>query len=201
MDAPASQVRLVSAARAKLLAKMGVRTTRDLVTLYPHRYIDLGNIVSAAAAPIGEMATVVGVIDEIHEKQPRPRLHILEVGLADETGVILGVWFRQPWMVKRMRVGMRVAFSGKVTFDYGFKRIVSPFIEILDEEQGMQPSQALVPVHPTTEGLSTTWVRRLVANAVEQTSDVKDPLPAGLRQTRSLVSRKAALRSRRNRAS
>ncbi|MGI6032907.1 MAG: ATP-dependent DNA helicase RecG [Coriobacteriales bacterium] len=194
LDSSVENIRAVSAGRARILAKLGVRTVRDLLSNYPHRYIDLSKVASAASAPLGEVVTVVGTVDEIREKQPRPRLNILEVAVVDQTGVIIGVWFRQPWMAKRFQRGMRVALSGKVTFDYGFKRMNSPFVEFLGEDGSNRFTPQLVPVHPTTEGLSTSWMRRLVANALEQTSDISDPLPPELVRARGLMSKKLALR-------
>lgn len=193
LDEPVVRVRAVSANRAKLLSKMGIESVRDLLTCFPNRYIDLTAVYPIAAAPLGQTVTVIGTVDEVTRKQPRPRLDILEVGLVDETGVILGVWFRQPWMASRFEKGMRVALSGKVTFDYGFKRMNSPFVEVLGPG-GERENVGLIPVHPATEGLSSTWMRRFIANALEQCADCHDPLPASLRAARGLVNRKRALR-------
>lgn len=190
-----ARVRAVSAGRANSLAKMGMRTVRDLIENYPHRYIDLSNVQPAARAPIGEFVTVIGTVDEITEKQPRRRLHILEVSVFDGTGVIIATWFRQPWMTAKFERGMRVAFSGKVSFEYGFKRMNSPHVAFLgDPDQPGQKSLQMLAVHPTTEGVSTTWMRRFIANALEQTSDMTDPLPAYLRARHGLIGRKGALR-------
>jgi ATP-dependent DNA helicase RecG len=193
LDEPVVRVRAVSANRAKLLSKMGIESVRDLLTCYPNRYIDLTAVYPIATAPLEETVTVIGTVDEVTRKQPRPRLDILEVGLVDETGVMLGVWFRQPWMANRFEKGMRVALSGKVTFDYGFKRMNSPFVEVLGPD-GERGGVGMIPVHPATEGLSSTWMRRFIANALEQCADCHDPLPASLRAARGLVSRKRALR-------
>ena len=188
-------VRAVSAPRAKLLSKMGIRTVFDLLTCYPHRYIDLTHVVSIARAQIGETVTVVGTVYEVAQRTPRPRLDIVEVSLVDDSGILMGVWFRQPWMGRRFKQGARVAFSGKVTFDYGFKRMNSPFVEFLGESDEQAPTAPLIAVHPTTEGLSTTWMRRFVANALEQCADVTDPLPPTLRRGQRLMNRKSALRA------
>lgn len=187
-------VRAVSAGRAKLLGKLGIRSASDLLTCYPKRYIDLSETSSCAGARVGQTVTVVGSVHEVVEKNPSPRMSILEVTLVDDTGMLLGVWFRQPWMAKRFNAGARVAFSGKVGFDYGYKRMNSPFVEFLDAADSQSPSMPFVPVHPATEGLSTTWMRRFAANALEQCSDITDPLPARLRLARQLMSKKAALR-------
>ncbi len=195
LDRGAGKVRAVSPARAKNLSKMGIVTVRDLLENYPRRYIDLSNVESAARAPIGQFVTVVGTVDEITEKQPRRRLHILEVSIFDGTGIIIATWFRQPWMAAKFERGMRVAFSGKVSFEYGFKRMSNPYVAFLGEPGQPQARLAqMIAVHPTTEGISTTWMRRFVANALEQTADMTDALPVDLRLKHGLIGKKAALR-------
>lgn len=195
LDCDVSKVRAVSPARAKNLSKLGISTVRSLLENYPRRYIDLSNVESAARAPIGQFVTVVGTVDEIVEKQPRKRLHILEVSVFDGTGVIIAAWFRQPWMTAKFERGMRVAFSGKVTFEYGFKRMANPHVAFLGEPgQGQTHLVQMLAVHPATEGISTTWMRRFIANALEQTADMTDPLPAYLRLKHNLIGKKAALR-------
>ena len=190
-----SRVKAVSANRAKLLAKMDIRTVSDLLANYPHRYIDLSHTASVSTAKIGDFVTVVGTVDEVVEKQPRPKMHILEVSVFDGTGILICTWFRQPWLAKRFSKGMRIAVSGKVTFDYGFKRMSAPFVAYLDDsDAGSSALSQLLSVHSTTEGISSTWMRRFIANALEQTADATDALPAILRTSRGLISFKAALR-------
>lgn len=194
-DEPVVKVRAVSASRAAVLRKMGIRSVRDLIENYPRRYIDLSNVETVSRAPIGQFVTVIGQVDEVKEKKTRKNIHILEVSVFDGTGILIATWFRQPWMASRFEKGMRVAFSGKVAFDYGFKRMNSPLVAFLDASGGNGRSMpGMLAVHPTVEGLSATWMRRLIANAIEQASDIDDPLPAELRDRYSLMSKKAALK-------
>lgn len=195
LDCDVGKIRAVSPARAKNLSKLGISTVRELLENYPRRYIDLSNVETAARAPIGQFVTVVGTVDEVVEKQPRKRLHILEVSVFDGTGVIIATWFRQPWMAAKFERGMRVAFSGKVTFEYGFKRMANPYVAFLGEPGQEQARLVqMLAVHPATEGISATWMRRFVANALEQTADMTDPLPVELRLKHKLIGKKAALR-------
>ena len=48
-------------------------------------------------------------------------------------------------------------------------------------------SGRILPVHPATEGLSSNWVRRLVAEALDAYGDVPDTLPALIRVRRDLM--------------
>lgn len=193
LESPVTAVSGCAGARAKRLEKLGIRTVRDLVTWYPHRYIDLSHICTCAEAPIGETVTVMGRLEGVKQKQPRGNLHIIEAAVVDETGAMGCVWFRQPWLINKLHPGDMVSATGKVAFNYGMKQMTSPMFEVVGSDDA-SPKLAMIPVHRATEGLAPSWMRRLVANALSQLGDVSDPLPAALRAKRALCGRKAALR-------
>ena len=193
LDEPVSRVRLVSPGRARALEKLGVRTVRDLVTHFPRSYIDLSNVATVAGARIGDMCTIRGRVYEMKLKKPRRNLSLVEMTLVDDTGTLMVTAFRQPWLMDQVKAEDIVAVSGKVSFDYGFKRMTNPFIEVLGEGQAVTGS--VVPVHPATEKLSAAWVRRIVANGLEMVRGCFDPLPLGLRLRYRLMSRDAALQA------
>lgn len=179
--------------RAAVLAKRGIATVGDLVTHFPARYLDMSAVPKIRDAAIGEECTVVGRIHEIVEKRPRPRMTITEITLFDGTGIMLGVWFRQPWIAAKYKVGDSVAFSGKVTFDYGSKRMSAPFVEMLGDDTDR--AGRILPIHPTSEGLSTNWLRRLIASAIEDVDGAIDFLPQKVRTVRGLMRLDSALRA------
>ena len=191
---PVTAVSGCAGARAKRLEKLGIRTVGDLVTWYPHRYIDLSHICSCAEAPIGETVTVMGRLEGVKQKQPRGNLHIIEAAVVDQTGAVACVWFRQPWLINKLHPGDTVSMTGKVAFNYGMKQMTSPMFEVVGKEDA-SPKLAMIPVHRATEGLAPSWMRRLVANALTQLGDAPDALPAALRAKHGLCGRKAALRA------
>lgn len=190
---PVSTLRYVDARRADALARLGVVTIGDLVRHYPFRYLDLTAIADIRTVPAGAEATVVGHVHEVKVKNPRPRLTITEVALLDGTGALIGVWFNQPHIARMFRVGERVAFAGTVMFEYGLKQMRTPFVEKLPEEAEGPGIARILPVHRTTEGLSTNWLRRLVSEALIDAGDLPDPLPAELRARHDLMPLAAAL--------
>lgn len=194
-DAPVSSARYVDRNRAALLEKLPVRTVGDLVRHYPFRYLDLTDVRTLSSVKPGHEATVVGRVHEVKVKRPRPRLTVTEVALVDGTGVLIGVWFNQPWVQQRFIAGEVVAFAGKVEFDYGLKKITSPFVEKLaGNDDAKEWTGRVLPVHRSTEGLSTGWLRRLVAAAVDDYGSVVDHLPSELRSRRGLMPLHVALR-------
>ena len=126
LDEPVSRVRLVSPARAAALEKLGVCTLRDLLTHFPRSYIDLSQVETCGTARIGEVCTIRGTVHEIKLKKPRYNLKLVEIALVDGTGILVVTCFRQPWLMDQVKAGDAVAVSGKVTFDYGYKRMTNP---------------------------------------------------------------------------
>lgn len=191
-DEVVGRVRLVSPTRAHALEGLGIRTIRDLVTHFPRRYIDLSRKESVVSACIGEQCTVEGSIHEIKLKRPKPKLALVEITLVDGTGTLMVTAFRQPWLMNNLKAGMRIAVAGKLEFNYGFKRMINPFIEEVGEGAALGGG-IIVPVHPATEKLTTAWMRRLVENALAHVTGLLDPLPLALRTKYRLMSRGAAL--------
>lgn len=192
LDEPVERVSMVSPARATTLHKMGIEAVRDLVYHRPRRYVDLSAVATIATAPIGQSCTIVGTIDKIQLKKPRYNLSLIEIGLVDTTGVIMVTVFRQPWLMKSLEAGMRIAIAGKVEFNYGFKRMTNPLIDVLENEETV--AGKVLAIHPATEKLSAAMIRRLVGNALEYCEGMFDFLPLSLRQKYSLMSQRDALR-------
>ena len=191
-DAPVTTVRMVSPKRAQALRKLGISTVRDLVSNYPRRYIDMSNVQTIAQARIGEQCTIKAQVHEVKLKRPKPRLALAEVTVVDSTGTLIITAFRQPWLADQLKHGMAVAISGKVEFNFGFKRMTNPYIEAL-EGAGEDFHGMIVPVHPSTGAIKQGMMRRLVLNALDEVAGVIDPLPLTLRTKYRLMSRSSAL--------
>ena len=192
LDAPVTSVRMVSPKRAKALGKLGIATVRDLLGNYPRRYIDMSQVSTIADARIGQSCTMRASVYEVKLKKPRPRLALTEVTIVDGTGTLIVTAFRQPWLADQLKAGMEVAVSGTVEFNYGFKRMTNPYIEVL-EGKGSDFHGMIIPVHPSTGEVKAGMMRRLVANALEEAEGALDPLPVALRVKYRLMSRQNAL--------
>ncbi len=192
---PVTSARFVDRARAEALARLGIETIGRLVTHYPFRYLDLGASTPMARVRSGAEVTVTGRVHKVTVKRPRPRLSIVEVALTDGTGLVLGVWFNQPFMAERFIEGEQVAFAGRANLEFGFVQMKNPFVEKLGSADGPALAGKVLPVHRATEGLTTNWLRRLVAAAVDDYAEVPDFLPAGLRIAHGLLPLGAASRA------
>ncbi len=186
-----SRLKYVSGAREEALRRLGIESVGDLLCHIPRRYLDFTHAVTIESAPIGSVSTIVGTVDRVSEKRPRPRLVITEVFLVDETGVLQVAFFKQPWLSRDIKRGDRLAVMGKVEFAYGFKQMSAPLFERLDANR----AAGIVPVHPVSEGISVAWMRRIASVAIGFSLGAPDPLPAPLRARRRLMSSSMSLRA------
>ncbi len=195
LDASVTTIAGVSNDRAAALLRLGIRSIRDLLANYPHRYLDMSRVCTIAEARIGENATICATVHEVVLKRPKPHFDLVEVTLVDETGTLIATFFRQPWLVKTLSAGMRVSVAGTVEFNYGFTRMTMPFLDKIDGSNIEETTGQVIPVHAATEKVPTGQMRRIIRTAVSQVDRTYDPLPASLRSKYRLMGRSEALRA------
>jgi ATP-dependent DNA helicase RecG len=184
----------VGPARARDLARLGLRTVADLLYYFPRRHEDRREFLPVARLRPGEVNTVRGVVSAVEERRPRPGLSLLRVALSDRTGTVWGVWFNQPYRKHQFRRGLTVIFSGRVERRFGEWRMDNPEYEV---ETGADPLHVgrLVPIYPLTEGLFQRPLRTLAKEVVDRFAVlVPDILPDGVRQQAGLVPAAVAIR-------
>ena len=175
--------------RAAKFEKLGIRTLGQLLELYPRGYIDYSNPVEVAAAPYDVACAVKA---EVISKGALVRLPggrtMFKVQCADESAGLNITYFNNPYVVKKLEVGQEYLFYGKVGGGYSGREMIAPTFLPAD---GKAP---LTPIYPLTEGLSSLIVHKCVRSAMDQVSNIKEPIPAELLLKYRLPGRERALR-------
>ncbi len=192
LDEDVANIRGISSARRSALKKLHIRTVRDLLRHFPRRYIDLTNITTICESSIGDVCTIQGTVCDLKVKRPRRNLTIIELAIQDDTGVLVVSIFNQIWLAKKYKIDDEIAVTGKVTFDYGFKRMSNPYIEITG---GHAVEAKILPVHPASEKLSVATLRNIIHEALIATYGLRDAIPNEIRIKRALMSRGCAIAS------
>jgi len=184
---------LQPAAAAKL-ARKGVRTVRDLLEYVPRAWLDLSKTKPIRDLKIGEQATVVGTVKRVDGRYLRGRKHMLSVKVGDGTGFVEVVFWNQPFRAKAYPVGASVAVAGRFERRAGkLQAAGQPIVELMRGESGIHTGR-IIPIHPATEGVSATMIRRAVHSALERFGDaIDDPLPHHLVRKLKFPERGAAL--------
>jgi len=186
LDSPVIKLSGVGPRNAERLKKLGVRTIRDLLHLFPRRYVDYSNIKTINRLRYGEEVTIIGNVWDVSVREAKSGLTVVSCLLADGTGVIEISWFNQPHIAQQLRPGKQIVVSGRVDEFMGRLTMTSPEWEPLDKE--LVSTGRIVPIYPLTKGLSPRWLRRLMLKTVKYWVDkVPDPLPTEIKEERKLL--------------
>lgn len=192
LDSPVTSIRGVSTAYARRLARLDVRTVRDLVYLFPRRYDDFSALKTIAQLEYGEEATVIATIWEVQNRESRRGQVITRALVSDGTATMQVTWFNQPYLAQRLQPGRQIVLSGKVEAYLGRLTMSSPAWEPLERE--LIHTARLVPVYPLTEGIGARWLRRLIKSLIDLWAPhLRDPLPEDLRRKYDLISLPTAM--------
>ena len=173
--------------------KLGLNTVRDLLFHFPRRYHDYSEARRISDLQFGEEQTVVGKVSSSGDRAiGRQKRKASEIIVNDGTGSIRVIFWNQPWIANRLRPGVRVALSGKVSEFRGRLQMDSPEIDPIDEEAFQK--RRLVPVYSSTEGLSQLVIREAARRVVDQYAGaLEETLPGEMRRRLGLPGVEEAL--------
>ncbi len=193
--APVHTLRGVGERTGALLARLGVRTVRDLLFFFPRKYEDRRILRSPGTLVPDQRCAVVARVERL-ERLPTRReglLLVRAVLVGDRGDRGEAVWFSRRGLERQLFPGVRALFYGRSEVGVGGLRLVNPEFDVLSSEE--IPQGGILPLYPGTAGLSQRRLRHLVQELVAPGSPLPlDPLPAELRQRLALVSLDRALR-------
>lgn len=161
----------VSQAVREKLARLGVADEFDLLLHLPLRYEDETHLYPINDAPENKTVQIEGVI--IHnEVMYRPRRQLI-CQVEDGSGILfmrfLNFYGSQ---IKAYAVGTRVRLLGEVRPGFFGAEMVHPKCRVIREETPL--ADALTPVYPTTTGLSSEALRKLIQQTLRRLADGDD---------------------------
>lgn len=188
LDMEAQYLKGVGPKNAATLAKIGLRTARDLLYHLPRRYEDRRNIPKMGLLKLGQWATVRGRVVRVESRPLRGGRVLLKVHLSDRSGTVVLTWFNQPWIKRKFEDyhGEVIAYGQIKEASWGYE-ITSPEWEMVDPEEDSQGFAQIVPVYPATEGLFQKNIRKAIQSALAASLDeVVDPIPGPVLAKRRL---------------
>jgi len=186
-DIPIQFAKGVGPRRARLLEKLGVLTVEDALWFVPWRYDDRVEVLPIANLLPGMKPTIKGrVVTCRITTTSRRRLVVVTIMVRDETGVLEGVFFNQPYLEKIFVAGAPVLLTGAVTVNTNGRSpllMKGPQYELLTVEDLEEDAGGrIVPIYHETHGLSSKQIRRIIQAIFDQYSpQLQDILPADLR--------------------
>jgi ATP-dependent DNA helicase RecG len=187
---------------AQILGKMNLHTVGDLLRHVPRRYEDRSHFRRLSEIMPGEMATLHGrVIAVDTQGTSRKNFQITKVLIDDGSAVGQLVFFQQPYLQKQFQemaqTGRWVVVYGQAKRSgYGPVEIERAEWEEVSDDGDALSTNRIVPIYPTTEGISQKRLRRIIYASIQNyDSLIEEPLPPEVLLKHRLLDRKTSIRN------
>lgn len=178
----------------KSLNKLSIFNIRDLLFYFPRRYEDRSNLKKINKISVGSVETVRGRVLTMGLRRLRGRKTIFQIAVGDDSGVLYGTWFNQPYMKNVFKMNDDVILHGKVD-RYSKLQINSPEYEILksDDEDTIHTGR-IVPVYSLVADVYQRYLRSLIKRTLDTYMDeVMEFMPPEILKNGDLIGIKQAL--------
>jgi len=190
LDVSIQNIKYFGPAAVKKLAKLKIKTARDLLYHFPFRYDDFSNFTPIADLKPNSPATIHGTVLNAKNIQIfRRRLVLTEIIIEDDGGAVKSVWFNQPYLLNQFKPGRRLNLSGKVVLNKKRLCFSNPAYEITgygensyNKKESLHTGR-LVPIYPETFGLTSRWLRLGIKPLLRFVNQIPDVLPNELKKT------------------
>ncbi|MDY6914206.1 MAG: OB-fold nucleic acid binding domain-containing protein, partial [Planctomycetota bacterium] len=169
LEMPVQYVKGVGPARAKQLAALGIETVEDLLLYFPRRF-DMRRQVQPIETLGGDepAATVAGEVKDTSQQRFGRRPYF-QCTLDDETGWVTVKWFHGGYLSDRIKTGMFLAVSGKVSVYKEAIQFINPGFQVLWEPEETDLSRdELLPVYPVAAKLTSGVIAKIVQNVLPE---------------------------------
>ncbi|MFC1649723.1 ATP-dependent DNA helicase RecG [Patescibacteria group bacterium] len=155
LSSPVSNIPLVGPAYRKKLEKLDIYTVEDLLYHVPRKFLDFRKNTSISSANPNEILTIKGVVRSKSNFYSKSGKKVQIIDIDDGTGSMSLVFFNQMYLLKTLKEGQTIFASGQVGWFSRKKAMFSPSYEM----SGGVHTGRLVPVYPTTSGITAKWLR------------------------------------------
>ena len=185
LSTPVSSLSGVGKVRAAQLDKLGIKTLGDLVYYFPRAFEKRGNInLLSSFDPERASSYLLTVATKVSQTNIRRGMTIGKFRAFDDSGSVEIVFFNSPFVKEVFTVGSTFRFWGKIVLKKGKLQLTNPKYEPYVE--GI-PLPDFVPIYPSTEGLSSKQIDKLIKLAINDVlPEIIDPIPDKVRIDNSL---------------
>ena len=193
LDSPVTEFPGVGQVRAAKLAKLGLGTAGDLLQYFPRDYEDRREVWPIRSAPPeGKVCVEALVAERPRLSRIRKGLDLVQVKVADHTGVLHLTFFNQPYVEKSLKQGEEYVFYGTVEEQGRRRSMVNPIFEPIGRKD---VTGVILPVYPLTAGITNHLLCSLTRQALPCAGELEETLPPCVRQGHQLAELEFSLKN------
>lgn len=195
LDTSISELPLVGPVYARKLKRLDIKNIGDLLHHVPSRYLDFRLVSKIKKVQPGETVTIRGKVASIKNIYTKTRKKIQTAKIQDSTGEINAIWFNQPFLIRNLPVGTKIALAGKVDWFGRTRSLISPEYEKVWPGKPNVHTGRLTPIYPETARVSSKWLRAKISFAFSETkNNIDDYLPESVKQDLKLSDLSSAIK-------
>ena len=172
LDTSIQYIKGVGPRISEMLGKKGIQTIGDALYFLPRKYEDRRSIKKVADCIPNRTEIVRGKISMINVvPYRRGRKRVFEIGVSDDTGMIVAKWFHfnDRYMRQKYKKDQQVILTGEIKRYNVQKEVHHPEMEIIDlDEEKSWEFKKIVPIYSETEGLYQKTMRRIMKKVVDE---------------------------------
>ncbi|MFA5211165.1 MAG: ATP-dependent DNA helicase RecG [Patescibacteria group bacterium] len=199
LDTKISLLSKVGKTTEKKLNRLKIEKVADLLYYFPFRYEDYSKTFKINELKAEIDASIKAKIEIINNKRSRKTRKILtEALVSDDSGQMKIVWFNQAFIIKNLKAGDTVFFSGKVSEGFYGIQMISPIYEKEHfANQQIEPKNThtarILPIYPLTTGITQKQIRFLISESLKAISEVQEWLPKEILEKAKIIDLKKAI--------
>jgi len=158
-----TKIKGISEAREKELNKLGIFATEDLIKFFPKTYLDLRSKQLIKNSYHNDMVlTPAKVIGTSVVRYFRGRG--IAKATCEQEGLIFSVvWFNQPYVLSKLKIGQEYLFFGRINLKGGVIELVNPSFEPCEKVYRLK---GIMPQYSTKNKLPQKTIRDAVSVSV-----------------------------------
>ncbi len=157
-------VKYLSDKRIKELNNLGIYDCEGLVKHFPRSYIDLRKSVDLKDVYHNSFALTVAKIEIEPQLFNTKKIKYVKTYCSQETDTFSIVWFNQPYVINKLKVGKQYLFYGRVSNKFGLISMTNPVFEEIDKNYKLK---GIVPVYSIKGSLTQSLMRYCALSAAQ----------------------------------
>ena len=197
LSTPLTVLKGIGPKKAEALSIDGLSTIDQLLHYYPRKYLDRTTLTLLSKLSGGQNVNVIGTIQSIKMRKGKFK-YFLESIIYDGYGYLTLRWFNGAKYIKKaLKIGDKLAVSGKVEFYNGYQ-IIHPDFEKLKEDEDPINTGSIIPIYPLTSnlknnGIDSRFLRRIIKTIKKSSISINDHFEKNFLLETNLIELKRAL--------
>ncbi|MBQ9910750.1 MAG: ATP-dependent DNA helicase RecG [Lachnospiraceae bacterium] len=179
--------------KAADLARLQIRTVKDLLEYYPRGYETYELPVTVRQSSYRDFAAVEGVLMQTPVTRYVKQYKITTTMIRDQEGTMMELsWFNMPYLSKTLKPGVQYVFRGKIGGYGALRKMQQP--QIIKKADYTALTTTLQPVYPLTKGVTKKAVSDAVRAALDEGYVLPETLSEELKKDYGLMDLQCAVR-------